>query len=412
MFELSYGQLDPAHRRLFRLLALHPGRDACAYAAAALTGDPVAEVTGMLETLVDEHLLEQVLPGRYRFHDLLHVYARDRLEVEEDPAVRAGAVRALLDWYLRSADKANRLLAPHRRQLPYQPGRPEQLPAIDSYDEALTWCETERVAMLAAVRLAVEHGHDDVAWQLPIALYSFFETRRTWSQFLAALLMARAAAGRAADPVAEAWVDNALGIVHTVRGDMAAARTCFAEALTIRERLGDEEGAAQILNNLGESYRMTGNFAAAIDCFRRDLEICRRRQDRQAESVSLNNMGKAQHGLGRLAEAMATQQEALAAARAVGDRHCEAEILGDLAEVRRSLGDYAGAARDHERCGRLHDQLGDSVGALTALIAQAELAAAAGDPAAAGRLARQAEQRLDGVEEPAATELRERLAGL
>ncbi len=412
VFELSYGQLDPAQRRLFRLLALHPGQDFCGYAAAALTGGAVPAVAAMLETLLDEHLLEQTVPGRYRFHDLLRVYARDLLDREEDEAARTAAVRALLDWFLGTAVAANQLLAPHRRKVPHRRDARVEPAPMRSYDDALAWCESERTALLAAVPLAVEHGRRDVAWQLPITLYAFFETRRTWLPFRSVLLVARAAAVEAGDAVGEAWVDNALGIVHSVLGDHPVARRYFAGSLALREQLGDEAGVAQILNNLGESHRMVGSFAAALDCYRRDLAICRRTKDRRAESISLNNMGKAQHALGRLTEAMATQQEALAAARAVGDRHCEAEILGDLAEVRRSLGDHAGAARDHEECGRLHDQLGDSVGALTALIAQAALAAGGGDPAAADRLARQAERRLDGVEEPAATELRERLAAL
>ncbi|HEU4349311.1 MAG TPA: NB-ARC domain-containing protein, partial [Actinoplanes sp.] len=209
VFALSYGQLDPAHRRLFRLLALHPGRDVCGYAAAALTGQPVPVTAAMLETLLDEHLLEQTVPGRYRQHDLLQVFARDRLEDEETPDGREVAVRALLDWYLRAADQANRLLAPHRRPLPHQPGPPASLPPMTSYDEALAWCESERPALLAAVRLAADHGYDDIAWQLPIALYTFFETRRTWSAYLTVLQLARAAAGRAGDPAGEAWVDNA-----------------------------------------------------------------------------------------------------------------------------------------------------------------------------------------------------------
>jgi tetratricopeptide (TPR) repeat protein len=412
VFELSYGQLDEPHRRLFRLLALHPGHDACAYAAAALTGEPVPTVAAMLETLLDEHLLEQAVPGRYRFHDLLRVFARDRLAAEEDPAGRAAAVRALLDWYLRAADQANHLLAPHRRKVPYRRDVAVELPVMRSYDQALAWCESERPALLAAVRLAVWHGHHDVAWQLPITLYAFFETRRTWPQFKEILLVALAAAAESGDATGEAWVDNALGIVHTVLGDHVAGRRYFAGALALQERLGDEVGVAQVLNNLGESYRMAGDLAAAIDCYHRDLAVCRRRGDRGAESISLNNLGKAQYGLGRLAEAVATQQEALAVARAVGDRRCEAEIFGDLAEIRRALGDLPGAAGDYERCGWLYDRLGDSVGALTALVARAELAVAAGDRAGAARLVRQVEQRLDAVEEPAAAEVRARLARL
>ena len=189
-------------------------------------------------------------------------------------------------------------------------------------------------------------------------------------------LAAREAARRLQDVRAEAWTSNGLGIAYTVLGDTAAARHCFAAALAI-------------------------------------LAITRRLEDRQGESITLNNLGKALHSLGRRAEALHTQQEALAVARGVGDRHCEAEILGDIAEVRRALGDRAGASRDYERCEQfLHDRLGDSVGALTAVLSRAEMAAAAGETAAAARLARTAAAHLDGIDEPDARSLRTRLMAL
>jgi hypothetical protein len=90
------------------------------------------------------------------------------------------------------------------------------------------------------------------------------------------------------------------------------------------------------------------------------------------------------------AEALKTLQEALAVARDVGDRHTEAEIICDIAEVRRALGDRASAARDYEQCEQLYDRLGDSVGALSAVLVRAEMAVAAGETAAAGRLVRTA----------------------
>jgi tetratricopeptide (TPR) repeat protein len=414
VFELSYAQLDEPHRCLFRRLALHPGRDLDPYAAAALTGQPVARAAAMLETLLDEHLLEQTRPGRYRQHDLLRVFAGERLDADEDPAARAAAIRALLDWLLRAAGRCRRLLAPHRRPLPYQsaPSGVSEVPEPGGYDEAMAWYEAEHLALLAAVPLAAAHGHDDVAWQLPIALSPFVETRRIWRPFLAVTLLALDAVRRIGDPVGEAWIENDLGILRLLVGDPAGAREHFASALAIRERIGDEWGVSQVLNNLGEVQRRAGDLVGAIPYFLRDLEMTRRLGDRQGESVTLNNIGKVQHALGQLDAAQATLREALAAARAVGDRQCEAEVVGDLAEVHRTLGDLATAARDYERCAQLYDQLGDSVGALTAVLAQAELAAAAGDVAGATRLTRSATARLDDVDEPDASELRDRLTVL
>jgi DNA-binding SARP family transcriptional activator len=77
--DLSYQRLAAQERQLFRLLGLAPGDDVSAAAAATLAGITPEQAEPLLDRLAAAHLLEQRAPGRFAFHDLLRLYAADRL---------------------------------------------------------------------------------------------------------------------------------------------------------------------------------------------------------------------------------------------------------------------------------------------------------------------------------------------
>ncbi|RLU76079.1 AfsR family transcriptional regulator, partial [Streptomyces griseocarneus] len=84
-FELGYGQLEPAQARAFRLLGLADGPDISLAAASAALDLDTEATEDLLESLVDTSLLESAAPGRYRFHDLVRLYARACAERDEQP---------------------------------------------------------------------------------------------------------------------------------------------------------------------------------------------------------------------------------------------------------------------------------------------------------------------------------------
>ncbi|MEV7802311.1 winged helix-turn-helix domain-containing protein [Microbispora sp. NPDC088329] len=105
-FALSYAQLHEAEQRTFRLLGLVPGRDIDACGAAALAGISEDEAEELLEGLLDAHMLLQLEPGRYTFHDLLREHARSLAEDD-------GALMRLLGYYLHRSRAAMDRLFPH-----------------------------------------------------------------------------------------------------------------------------------------------------------------------------------------------------------------------------------------------------------------------------------------------------------
>ncbi|GAA3586747.1 ATP-binding protein [Kribbella ginsengisoli] len=87
----------------FRLLGLHEGDELDVRVAAALLDLPVAEAEDRLERLVDLHLLDSLLPGRYRMHDLIRSFVQETTaELTDEPAREAARLR-VLRLYLAAA---------------------------------------------------------------------------------------------------------------------------------------------------------------------------------------------------------------------------------------------------------------------------------------------------------------------
>lgn len=111
-FEPSYRQLTPRAREVFRLLALVPGPDIDAGLAASLTALTPLGAGAVLDELVDAGLLEPAPTAfRYRFHELVRIFAAEALRTEDSPAGRAAAESRMAEELLRRAAAAGRAAA-------------------------------------------------------------------------------------------------------------------------------------------------------------------------------------------------------------------------------------------------------------------------------------------------------------
>ena len=104
VFSWSYRQVSSDASMLFRLLGLHRGPDITMPGAASLAGISLAQVQPLLEELAGAHLINEHVPGRFTFHDLLRAYASERCQAEETSERRDKAVGRLASWYLVTAD--------------------------------------------------------------------------------------------------------------------------------------------------------------------------------------------------------------------------------------------------------------------------------------------------------------------
>jgi tetratricopeptide (TPR) repeat protein len=290
-FALSYQDLDEPAARAFRLLGILPAPDFTSFVVPELleVDDDAAEQ--LLDQLVDAQLLEALAEvGRYRFHDLLRLFARERLAHDEsDDAEPAARLRALA-WYARMAAIMDALHAPQGLR---RPDLPDVDPAM-----ALHWFEAERLSLVAAVQAAFDARLWQLTCQLAESLVNFFGLRGYWKDWQHTQELALRAAGQAADRAAEGRALNNLGNAYQQQSRWDQAIDCFDRGLAISRELGDRHMEAETLSNLGNGYARQRRWDQAIMSYEQSLTICRELGDRHGEAQTLTNLGVAfrEHG--------------------------------------------------------------------------------------------------------------------
>jgi DNA-binding SARP family transcriptional activator len=418
-FEVSFTSLPPSTDKrgidpalAFRLLGLWHGPSISSAAAAAMFGVPEYSAEDALEVLVDTHLLESVATDRYRFHDLLRVYAAERAEADLLAAERDAALTRLLTWYMRTADAAATAVLPQRYNIPLEQPDADP-PPLDfaTGEEALAWYDGERTNLVAATRQAAASGRHEIAWRLPAPLFIIFNSRGNWADCIATHRIALDSARQAGNRHGEAWVLNNLGDALGVTRDAEGA-SHLERSLAIRHEVGDRIGEAQAANNLADTYQWLGRTEDALDLLRRALDLNREAGNRYGEGVALVNLGStlldfdraaeaidyllearrtfgeidlldgagyALHILGRCylslrrdAEALSCLQEALTSHRATGNRRRQAATLRSLGTAQSRVGQAAEARESWRQAAVIFTELGDRTEAEEVHAEQAE----------------------------------------
>ncbi|GIG60109.1 XRE family transcriptional regulator [Longispora fulva] len=306
-FDLSYAALEPEAARLFRFLGLVPGPDLTVGAAHALAGrDPGR----LLRQLTAAHLVEESGPGRYALHDLLRRYAEER--VADDPE-RGAAARRLYDWYLRTADAAARRLYPSSTRLP---NGPVHAP-VPEVPEALSWLESERANLVAAVRHTAAHGPREYAWLITDALRGYFYHRRHVVEWLAASQAALDAAVAGGERLAQAAMHLSIAGAHSVE-DPRRALEHYRTALDAAVAAGWTQGTATITNNLGDLLYDLGDLRGADRHLREAVRLADNvlladptDGERGSAAIVFTNLADTVRCLGRPDEAAALLNRAL-----------------------------------------------------------------------------------------------------
>ncbi len=405
------GSADPA--LLFRLLGLPDMAELPLPATAALAGQPAAHVAAALETLTDASLLESPSPDRFRLHDLLRRYAAELAGQTDSPADRAAALGRLLGWYAEQAVRTARVLSPGsliRSLIPVPPADPED---TSDPEQAHDWFETEQANLVAAVRQAARLGLDEIAAQIAVAMFDFFQRAPYPENRLVVYEIGVASARGVGNDSVLSFLLTKLGTAYGESGRFAAAQACRSEALAASRRAGDKASEAVVLTGIVIDLLRQERFEEGLRYLRMVLAIHTDLGMERHVGITLNNMGYVLLGLKRPEEALEHLHEALALQQRIDERHALGATFATLGDVYLSLGRLEEAVEHYRRARaaqhgtqREHaDQADVLYGLATAL----------------GRLGRGDQERdalltalpiLDRIGDPRAGEVRSRLAEL
>ncbi|NSC22285.1 tetratricopeptide repeat protein [Streptomyces albus subsp. chlorinus] len=349
-FELGYGQLDPEQSRAFRLLGLAEGPDISLDAAAALLDRTPEEAEDVLESLVDTSLLESAAPRRYRFHDLVRLFARACAERDEQPPSECeAALGRLLDFYLATARNVHALERPEERLVDHlEPTEHEGL-GFPGQTAAIDWLFSESACFLACARQLGTGATLRKAVDLLMAAGALGESGANIRQYEQAAQALKEAAQADGNAHAEARARSVLTGLHLTSGDFDAAADQARAAEVLGTADGDPISRSYALNDQGIVANYQGRYEEAKHFLSQALEAFRAQDNKIAAASALGNLSRASTWLGETEEAIALAEQAVAIHAGVGISMRRANSLyalgialteaGRLAEAERHLGE-------------------------------------------------------------------------
>ncbi|MGW1553939.1 tetratricopeptide repeat protein, partial [Streptomyces sp. NPDC002346] len=301
-FGMSYEQLAPSARKVFRRLALVTGHDFDAALAAVVGEISLEGAWDVLDELIDLGLLQDGGAGRYRFHDLVRLFARERLKAEDPAAEREAIEGTMTSWLLRMTTTAGRWFEPAY-------GHPDQpdadLADLSSPEEADHWLRVNVDNWLGALATAASDGRHSAVLDCVESL-DWFSDRWMhaphWHEVFTLGVEAAAALG---DPVRQAGQLNLLAWVHLLpRDDPETALRYTTEAMDLATRSGSTTEIAYALHHAGGALRRLGRLDEATASATRAAEMFKANGDFDAYCHCLGTLGTCLRDAGHHAEAL------------------------------------------------------------------------------------------------------------
>ncbi|MFI6922274.1 helix-turn-helix domain-containing protein [Nonomuraea spiralis] len=347
-FALSYRQLSGAARAAFRRLALAAAPEFGVPLAAVLAEVDPAEAEDTLEELVELGLLQSPYAGRHRFHDLVRLYARARLEQEESAEARQNARLRMETWLLEIALVAGRWFEPDHGAPP-----PEwrSLVPLGSREEANDWLQTEGTAWLDALRSAARRGEHATVVEVAGAMYWYSDLWRRWEHWREVFELSSGAARAMGDRVQEAVQLNQLSWALTVcEGRTEEGERTALQALELAREAGDVRRQGWALFYAGYALRTDPDSVdRLLDYTRRSADLLLEAGDLEGYPQAVTSHTGALRRAGLVAEAVERNLALVATLRDPGYGGSTAIVSYALGAALTHLGtDYLALGRGPE----------------------------------------------------------------
>lgn len=297
--KVSYRYLAPQQQRLFRLLSLHPGGDFDVNAAAALADLPLDEAEYCLESLFDDNLLKQNIPGRFHLHDLVRDCALSLLHETDDKNEQTAATERMLDYYLHASYRWCEVLG----STPYQAladvakqSGGEAQPV--SRDVAIDRLKTELGNITALARFAAQNGWHRHAWRLACAVQPFMTLRNYDGKAYALFEDGASSAQASGDLQGASACLHLLAAVCRERRSSSEAKQHLESALKLSRKAGDQNLEMGQLIELGSLYLTDENLMMARSIFMAAEELQPPDSSKSFRAMIAANLGVVHRDLG------------------------------------------------------------------------------------------------------------------
>ncbi|HEX8869242.1 MAG TPA: tetratricopeptide repeat protein, partial [Lentzea sp.] len=324
-------------------------------AVAALVDRSVPRTRMVLRELENAHLVQQHVPGRYRMHDLVGLYAAD---------LEADAGSRLADFYAATARAAAMTLEPHKVLPEHESGH---VLAFADNPAAMAWFDAEHACLMTEQRTALQRGAFDVAWMLGRTLNNYHLRRGRTHDDVEAWLGALKAAEALGDETGQATAHMCLGANYVELGQSSLGHKHFERSLALFAHSGDHAAHGAAHRAMAWAAEFEGDLEKALTHSVQGLEKFRAAGSEIREAESLNEVGWRYACLGRYAEARTYCEEAMLLNNKLGHSEGAAATLDSLAHIAHHDGRHADAVAHYEEAVALYRELDNSAEEATVL---------------------------------------------
>ncbi|MEV7186553.1 BTAD domain-containing putative transcriptional regulator [Kitasatospora sp. NPDC093102] len=372
---LTYDSVSEDARRLFRRLAVIEEGPFSPWIGMALLDRPQSVVRDLIDELSDAQLVDAARlatghRGQYQLHNLIRVFARERLAAEEIVEEREAALTRVLGCFLFLLTEARHreygrdvLIRSHDVPLYPLPDR-----TVDRIlAEPLQWFSRERRMLLPSVRQAAMMGLTEHCWGLAVTAVTFLETHVRLDDWRDTHEVALAAARKGGDRLGQAALLHSFGSLAVTKQNFAAAGTHFQQSAEIFDDIGDALGAALAARGLGYLARVHGRSDEATAHYESALRVFRESDGSVAVAYVLHNLAQLKLGSGDEDAAGLFLDEALRLSREGRGRRVEAQVLHRMGQTRMERGEYDDALEAFTQVLDVVRLIGDHTGEAYAL---------------------------------------------
>ncbi|WP_434445199.1 BTAD domain-containing putative transcriptional regulator [Lentzea sp. E54] len=367
VFSWSVAALSEEAARAFGLLGTVGTEDVSLAAVAALLDRPVTRTRMVVRELENAHLVQQHVPGRYRMHDLVGLYAAD---------LSADAGSRLADFYAATARAAALQLEPHKVLPEHESGHAL---VFETTAAVMAWFDAEHACLMAEQRQALERRAFDVAWMIGRTLNNYHLRRGRTLDDVDAWLPALRAAEALGDSLKQATAHVCLGANYIELGQSSLGHNHFERSLEMFAGIGDHEAHGGAHRAMAWAAEFEGDLEKALEHSLLGLEMFRAAGTEIREAESLNEVGWRYACLGRYAEARTFCEEAMLLNTKLGHAEGSAATLDSLAHIAHHDSRHADAVAHYHEALALYRELDNSAEQATVREHLGDVHAAAGE---------------------------------
>ena len=305
-FEWSLEVVSHDAALVFGLSSAHPGSQLSLKALAAVSGLEMGRAGRAVSELFSANLLIRVTQDRYVMHDLLRIYARERVS---DGAQVAEAQKRLLLYYLHSMRQAYLSFGRPPVLDLADVGPSQQIEHFSSPEQSIAWFVAERQALSGVFHWAIAEGLDREAAFLAVDWRPMIQTVEGAATILPLAKLATAAAVRINEPRLEVELRRDLAGQLGSIGDKQQSIIEFETVLSAYRALGDLIGESNTWRNMAIA---SGRGPKLLEYARRAVEVARESEDQGTLANALVILA------GAFAASDSAQEKADAATEALG----------------------------------------------------------------------------------------------